>query len=39
MYKGVGRGGSDGSDEPPFQRQIFFKIKNHTKSYSSGALR
>ena len=39
MFKGVGREGSDGSDEPPFQRQNFLKTKNPTKSHSPGALR
>ena len=33
LYKGIARGGSDGSDESPFQWQNFVKLKitpNHT---------
>ena len=37
--QGRGQGDSDGSDEPPLSEAEFFKIKNHTKSYSPGALR
>ena len=32
--QGCSQEGSDGLDEPLFQKQNFFKVENHTKSYS-----
>ena len=34
-YRGVGRGGSKGSDEPSFQPRIYLKIANYLSNLNT----